>query len=151
MNMIVTVSLTRPQVLALYTRLTFELDWGDIDATEEGAMQAVVDALRAASPDENLDQVIERVGPNTPLPPSGAVNDDVAATPRVGHTSGWQLLPPTVEGVVTTHPEYDCEECAISHTAWSSHPGGVAAQPLIYVPTNSREWSARDDDGHFRQ
>jgi hypothetical protein len=71
MSMTVTISLTRPQLLALYKLFTFELDWGEIDVTEEGAMQAVVDAMNAASPDEDLDEVTERVGPRTPWPRSG--------------------------------------------------------------------------------
>jgi hypothetical protein len=71
MSMTFTINLTRPQVLALYTRFTYELDWEELDAADEGAMQAVVDTMNAASPNEDLDQVIEPVGPRTPWPRSG--------------------------------------------------------------------------------
>jgi hypothetical protein len=71
MSTTINLNLTRPQVLALYTRLTFALDWGKLDATEADAIAVLVDAMRAASPDEDLDDAIERVGPNTPLPRSG--------------------------------------------------------------------------------
>jgi hypothetical protein len=68
MSMTVTINLTRPQVLALYTMLTFEFDWGDIDAAQVSAIAAVIDAMNAASPDEDLDDATERVGPHTPYP-----------------------------------------------------------------------------------
>jgi hypothetical protein len=52
---------------------------------------------------------------------------------------------------LTMHPEHDCEDCGIYHTAWSSHASGAAKQRLIYMPTESRERPLIDGDqrGHF--